>query len=465
MPATESTPIPRPRRIAVFSFHTSPLEQPGIGDAGGLNVYVLNTSRALAAQGITVEIFTRATSSTQPAVVELSEGLRVHHIVAGPFEGLDKESLPLQLSAFIAGVLRAVNKQGPGYFDLIHSHYWMSGQAAVVAAEVWQVPLVHTAHTLAAVKNAHLAVGDSPEPEFRRLAEQYLVDNVDRAVVNTDRERDDLVRYYDAAPGQVDIIAPGADLRCFSPGDPRGTEQARRALGLAQGVKAIGFIGRVQPLKAPDVLLRAFAELVHGAGARRGVTVRRRGNVSPYRLIVVGGLSGSGARTMDLSGLAAELGVAHLVTFLPPRPPQDLAEVYRAVDIVAVPSYSETFGLVALESQACGTPVVAANVGGLAVAIADGETGVLVDGHDVHDWAEALKDMLDADGRRLAMALRAPERARHFSWQATARHLLETYATAMSGYGCRHVQLSHDEQHHDEQHHDEPSAHEHGDTR
>lgn len=431
-------PQRRPRRIAVFSFHTSPLEQPGIGDAGGLNVYVLQTSRALAQMGIEVEVFTRATSSTQAPVQEIEPGLRIHHIVAGPFEGLDKESLPLQLSAFIAGVLRAVNKKGPGYFDLIHSHYWMSGQAAVVAAEVWQVPLVHTAHTLAAVKNEHLADGDEPEPESRRLAEQFLVDNVDRAVVNTDRERDDLVRYYDAEAEQVDVIAPGADLTCYSPGEPRGTEHARRALGLPQGAKAIGFIGRIQPLKAPDLLLRAFAELVHSGCAAANTEPQRRRyhhDVSPYRLIIVGGLSGSGARTMDLGGLAVELGVEHLVTFLPPRAPQDLAEVYRAVDIVAVPSYNETFGLVALEAQACGTPVVAANVGGLSVAIADGETGVLVEGHDVHDWAVALQDILEADGRRIAMALRAPERARQFSWEETAHRLMGTYAKALDGAG------------------------------
>lgn len=415
----------------MISYHTSPLEQPGIGDAGGMNVYVLQTSRALAAAGIAVEVFTRATSSTQAPVVDLGDGVLVRHIVAGPFEGLDKETLPLQLSEFIVGMLRAVADQGPGYFDLVHSHYWMSGQVAVVAAQVWGVPLVHTAHTLAAVKNAFLAAGDEPEPEFRRLGEQFLVDNVDRAVVNTESERTDLVHYYDAAPEQVDIIAPGADLGCYSPGDPRGTEHARRALGLPQGAKVIAFVGRIQPLKAPDLLLRAFAQVVHAADPHG----RRPCNceVSPYRLVIVGGLSGSGARTMDLRGLAQELRVAHLVTFLPPRPPQDLAEVYRAVDVVAVPSYNETFGLVALEAQACGTPVVAARVGGLSVAVADGETGVLVDTHEVEDWADALREILDADGRRIAMALRAPERSRQFSWAATAEHLCHTYARTLAG--------------------------------
>lgn len=442
--APGALPGPRPRRVAVISFHTSPLSQPGVGDAGGLNVYVLNTARALAATGVEVEIFTRATSTTQEPVVQIGEGVRLHHIIAGPLESLGRAELPVQMAPFIAEVLRSVAAAG-ARFDVVHSHYWLSGQAAAVLAQVWDVPLIHTAHTLAAVKNTFLAEGDEPEPDYRRLGEQYVVDNTDRTVVNTERERDDLVRFYDAPPGRVDVIIPGADLACYSPGDPRGTEHARRRLGLPHGAKVIAFVGRIQPLKAPDVLVRAFAALVKDslddAGvaepAQPGAGQLVRSHITPYRLVIVGGYSGNGIGAMDLRALARELGVAHLVTFLSPRPPQDLVEVYRAADVVAVPSYSESFGLVALEAQACGTPVVAANVGGLSIAVADGETGVLIDGHDPAEWGRELRALLDADARRIAMSLRAPERARGFCWTSTAANLVHTYSAAMAEHAER----------------------------
>lgn len=439
-----------PVRVAVVSVHTSPLEQPGVGDAGGLNVYVLNTARALAEQGAEVEIFTRATSASQPEVVEIASGVRVHHVVAGPLEVLDRSVLPVHLAPFIAEVLRLVDaedREGAAPFDVVHSHYWISGQAGTVLAQVWGIPLLHTPHTLAAVKNTFLAEGDSPEPEYRIQGEQYVVDHADRTVVNTEREKDDLVRFYDASPERVDVITPGSDLACYSPGDPRGTELARRRLGIPHGAKVVAFVGRIQPLKAPDVLLRAFAQMVRdsmdsadvegglesGAGAAAGACRNLvRSHITPYRLVIVGGESGNGIGAMDLRGLARELGVEHLVTFLPPRPPQDLVEVYRAADIVAVPSYSESFGLVALEAQACGTPVVAANVGGLSIAVAEGETGTLIDGHDTDMWAQRLRELLDEDARRVAMSLRAPERARRFSWDSTAAALLSTYAGADS---------------------------------
>lgn len=435
---------PLPRRVAVISFHTSPLSQPGVGDAGGLNVYVLNTARSLAATGVEVEVFTRATSATQEPVVQIGDGVRLHHITAGPLEALGREELPVQMAPFISEVLRQVAADGTR-FDVVHSHYWLSGQAATVLAQVWDVPLIHTAHTLAAVKNTFLAAGDEPEPDYRRLGEQYVVDNTDRTVVNTERERDDLVHFYDASPSRVDVIVPGADLACYSPGDPRGTEHARRRLGLPHGAKVVAFVGRIQPLKAPDVLLRAFAALVKDslddAGDAEpdqdGGGQLVRSHITPYRLVIVGGYSGNGIGAMDLHSLARELGVAHLVTFLPPRPPQDLVEVYRAADVVAVPSYSESFGLVALEAQACGTPVVAANVGGLSIAVADGETGVLIDGHDVAVWGRELRALLDADARRIAMSLRAPERARGFCWTSTAENLVATYAKAMAEHSER----------------------------
>lgn len=417
---------PLPRRVAILSFHTSPLAQPGTGDAGGLNVYVLQAARRLARRGVEVEIFTRATHSSQPSVEEAGDGVLVRNIVAGPFEGLRKEDLPTQLCPFVAGVMSAEAGQAPGHYDLIHSHYWLSGQAGLVAAEHWGVPLVHTAHTLASVKNAVLATGDTPEPESRRIGEQQIVDAADRLVVNTTGERDELVGYYDADPANIDVVPPGADLEQYSPGTLRGTEQARRRLGLAQKSEVIAFVGRIQPLKAPDVIVRALAEIVR---------------VQPHRdvrLLVVGGPSGSGLeRPSSLMDLADELGVADHVSFLAPRPPSELVDVYRAADIVAVPSYSESFGLVALEAQACGTPVVAAEVGGLPTAVAHGRTGLTVTGHDPADWAVTLSGLLDDDERRLAMSRAAPEHAAEFSWDSTADGLLAAYAGTMAAYRSR----------------------------
>ena len=423
--------LPLPRRVAVLSFHTSPLAQPGTGDAGGLNVYVLQTARRLAQRGVEVEIFTRATHSSQPPVEEAGDGVLVRNIVAGPFEGLRKEDLPTQLCPFVAGVMRAEAGHAPGYYDLIHSHYWLSGQAGLVAAEHWGVPLVHTAHTLAEVKNAVLTAGDTPEPESRRIGEQQIVDAAHRLVVNTTGERDELVGYYDADPADIDIVPPGADLEQYTPGTQRGTEKARRALGLAQKTEVIAFVGRIQPLKAPDVVVRALAEIVR-ADPHRDV-----------RLLVVGGPSGSGLeRPRSLMDLADELGVADRVNFLAPRPPSELVDVYRAADIVAVPSYSESFGLVALEAQACGTPVVAAAVGGLPTAVADGRTGLTVDGHDPREWARVLGSLLDDDDTRLAMSRNAPDHAAGFSWDSTADGLLASYAGTMAAYRARRAAVT-----------------------
>ncbi len=413
-------PSALPRRIAVISVHTSPLAQPGTGDAGGLNVYVWQTALCLARRGVQVEIFTRATASTDAPIVRAAPGVVVRHVQAGPFEGLDKADLPAQLCAFSASVLAAEAAQASGYFDLIHSHYWLSGQVGWLAANRWGVPLVHTAHTLAAVKNASLAVGDTEEPRLRIIGEQQVVDVADRLVANTATEAGELVSMYHADPGRIDTVAPGADLACFTPGSKAA---ARAELGLDPDEAVVGFVGRIQPLKAPDVLLRAAAPLIDAARADGG---------KPLRVVVVGGPSGTGREhPTALADLAADLGIADRVAFLPPQEPARLAQVYRAADLIAVPSYSESFGLVAIEAQACGTPVLAAQVGGLGVAVADGRSGVLVDGHRVSDWSGALEQMLADPGRLAAMGSAARGHAERFSWDRTADGLLASYARAI----------------------------------
>ena len=415
-------------RVAVLSVHTSPLAQPGTGDAGGMNVYVLQSALELARRGVEVEIFTRATTSADPPVVRVAPGVLVRNVVAGPFEGLDKYDLPTQLCAFTAGVLRAEATHEPGYYDIVHSHYWLSGQVGWLARDRWAVPLVHTAHTLAAVKNATLAEGDAPEPPLRAVGEQQVVDEADRLIVNTEDEAQQLVSLHHAAPDRIDVVHPGVDLATFTPGDKQA---ARAALGLPATDQIVAFVGRIQPLKAPDVLLRAVAKLV---SAGRSEATGEHGRV---RVLIVGGPSGSGLAAPDgLVQLAAELGITDRVTFLPPQPREQLANVYRAADLVAVPSYSESFGLVAVEAQACGTPVVAAAVGGLPVAVRDGISGVLVPGHDTDDWAAAIAGLLKqpADAMRAA----AVAHAATFSWAHTVDALLASYGRAITDYSARH---------------------------
>nr|WP_200834313.1 D-inositol-3-phosphate glycosyltransferase [Amycolatopsis alkalitolerans] len=411
-----------PRRVAVLSVHTSPLEQPGTGDAGGMNVYITHTAVEMARRGISVEVFTRATSSDQPPVAELAPGVLVRHVPAGPFEPLGRDELPAQLCSFTSGVLRAEAFHEPGYYDLIHSHYWLSGQVGWLARDRWGVPLVHTAHTLAKVKNAALADGDKPEPRTRVFGEEQVVAEADCLVANTPVEARQLVSLYGADPRAVRTVEPGVDLERFTPGSKTA---ARDKLGLPQDAAVLAFAGRIQPLKAPDVLLRAAARLLEQSpGLRERLVV-----------LVVGGPSGTGLeQPQALRELAAELGIQEQTRFLPPQPGEMLAEVYRAADVVAVPSYNESFGLVALEAQACGTPVVAAEVGGLPVAVAHGVSGLLVPSHKAHDWASALASVALQPDRRAELGDNAVHHARRFSWERTTDALLGTYAVAAHSF-------------------------------
>ena len=403
-------------RVAMLSVHTSPLEQPGTGDAGGLNVYVVEVAHQLAARGVEVEIFTRTTTADLPPTVELEPGVLVRHVTAGPYEGLGKNDLPGQLCAFAAGVMRTGAHAPEDHYSLVHSHYWLSGQVGWLAADRWQVPLVHTMHTMARVKNLHLAGGDDPEPSGREIGEVQVVEAADRLIANTSGERAELIELYSAEPDKVVVVPPGVDLTLFSPGDRR---QARAEVGLPLDAMVLLFVGRIQPLKAPEVLVEAAAELLARHPQWRGQLV----------VAVLGGPSGSGlAHPQSLQDLATTLGVQAQVRFVPPVPRTELAQWYRAADLVAVPSHSESFGLVAVEAQACGAPVVAARVGGLPSAV--GEAGVLVDGHDIPVWADALEGLLTDPERRKALSRKAVDHAALFGWDRTAERLYEVYVEA-----------------------------------
>jgi len=404
-----------PERVATVSVHTSPLDQPGAGDAGGMNVFIVEVSKRLAAQGIEVDVFTRATSSDLGPVEILAPGVNVRHITAGPFEGLAKNDLPAQLCAFTSAVLRAEAQQEPGHYDVIHSHYWLSGQVGWLARDRWGVPLIHSAHTLAKVKNALLAEGDVPEPRSRVIGEEQVVAEADRLIASTPDEAAQLVQWYDADPAKVLTIPPGVDLDRFRP-----APGARARLGVPDDALVLLFVGRIQPLKAPDLLLRAAAHLIADDPAIRSKLV----------VYVVGAPSGSGLdEPSSLLALANTLGIADRVRFLAPMPPDDLADYYRAADVTVVPSHNESFGLVALEAQACGTPVVAARVGGLVTAVADGKSGLLVDGHRAPDYADAITKVM---GDRAAFSRSAVEHATRFSWDRTTALLLDAYADAMT---------------------------------
>ena len=411
----------------MISLHTSPLDQPGTGDAGGMNVYVIELAKRLAHQGLEVDIFTRATSSALPQVVEAAPGVLVRNIHAGPFEGLSKGELPGQMCVFAREVLRTEAGLPLGHYDAVHSHYWLSGQVGALARDRWGVPLIHTMHTMAKVKNAALADGDTPEPGARVIGEEQVVEAADMLIANTDIEAKQLIELYDAPPGRVEVVHPGVDLAVFG---SLSRSRARADLGLAEDAVVLMFAGRIQPLKAPDVLMRAVAVLLDQTPELR-----------PRLLVpIVGGPSGTGLdHPESLALLASDLGLDDVVRFVPPVAQTDLARWYAAATLVAVPSYNESFGLVAAEAQAAGTPVVAAAVGGLTTVVRDGVSGVLVVGHDPLDWARALRLVIDDSGHAALLGAGARRQAARFSWERTAAATLEVYERARQVLGAEPV--------------------------
>jgi D-inositol-3-phosphate glycosyltransferase len=408
-------------RIATLMVHTSPLEQAGIGDAGGMNIYVVENAIKMAAAGVEVDIFTRATDVNAAPLVELAPGVNVRHIEAGPHKGLSKEELPSQLGALTHGMMQTLATLPKNYYSILHSHYWISGQLGWMVSEQTQIPLVHTMHTMAKVKNLNLAEGDTPEPLTRAIGEEQIVKNARALIANTDAEAASLVSLYDACPDNVFVVTPGVDLQRFTQGS--GKIAARKALDIAPDAQLLTFVGRIQPHKGPEVLVRAVAEMIsHSPHVR-----------AKLALVIIGGASGSGCSEPDrLKALAKFLGVDDVIHFLPPVNRDKLADWYRASDLVCVPSYSESFGLVALEAQACGTPVVATAVGGLRTAVADGISGSLVDGHDPRAWSAVISRLLAEPARRINLALGAIKHASNFGWESTARRTLDVYDSVLS---------------------------------
>ena len=394
------------RRLAVLSLHTSPLAQPGAGDGGGMNVYVRELSSALARAGIDCDVYTRAWHEGLAPVVEVERGFRVHHVVAGPVEPVAKEHLPELLPEFTAAVRRRLETTETA--ELIHANYWLSGVAGHEIKHALELPLVSTFHTLARVKAE--ASCDEPQPEERARAELQTIGCSDAILASTFEERAQLERLYGADPDRIEIVTPGVDHRWFSPGS---RADARAALGL-DGGPVLLFVGRIQALKGADVAVRAVA----GLNGRRAT------------LVVVGGPSGpDGEGELDrLHRLVDDCGLERRVRFVPAQPHHQLATYYRAADACLVPSRSESFGLVALEAAACGTPVVAAAVGGLRTVVDHAHTGFLVEGRDPAAFAAYMGEILDNPRLAAEMSSNAAARALRYRWSITAARLRRIYA-------------------------------------
>ena len=398
--------------------HTSPLDQAGTGDAGGMNIYVVEAAQNMAAMGVKVDIFTRRNNPEVADIVDVAPGVRVIQLNVGPVSGVTKEQLPKLIPDLAAAFKEELSKN---QYDIIHSHYWISGKVAMPVAKEINIPLVHTMHTMARVKNLNLAEGETPEPMIRVQGETQVVAAADALIANTDAEAASLVSLYEACPDNVLVVSPGVNLKVFTAGT--GRLAAREVLDIDKSAHVVSFVGRIQPHKGPEVLIRSISELVsHSPHLRAKLIVN-----------IIGGASGANQSEVErLKELSTWLCIDDVVRFAPPVPRTDLPQWYRASDLVCVPSYSESFGLVALEAQACGTPVVATAVGGLRTAVADGISGVLVDGHDPRAWSSVLARLLQEPQRRVLLSMGAIEHASHFGWDATSRGTLDIYDRVLS---------------------------------
>ncbi len=410
------------RRIAVLSLHTSPLAQPGTGDGGGMNVYVRELTTALARSGVSCDVFTRAWSPDLAAVVHVEPGLRVHHVPAGPLTVLPKETLPAVVDAFTQGVLARMTSPGsPGSpddesipFSSVHANYWLSGLSGHVIKHELNLPLVCTFHTLDRVKAESMPEEvEADMPHRRAEAEASIIECSDAVLASCTVEAQQIASLYGADPDRIRIVPPGVDHAFFGPGH---RPQARRALGLPLTGRLLLFVGRIQPLKCADVAVETLAEL-------------RETGSEPYRLVVVGGPSGPhGEKSYrGLLDLADARGVRDLVHFVAPQPHELLSSFYRAADVCLIPSRSESFGLVALEAAACGTPVVASAVGGLTTLVDHGHTGFLVEDPTPERYAAAVRRIFDEPLLTERFSTSSVLRARRYTWRAAAEALVDLH--------------------------------------
>lgn len=395
----------------MIAYHSSPLAEPGSGDAGGMTVYVREVARALARRGVSTDIFTRATKNS-PRMATLGDGVRVVAIEAGPHRELPKEDLTEYIGEFTAGIRAFATSQRIRY-DVVHSHYWQSGVAAVDVAAAWDAPHVHSQHTLGRVKNTFLAPGDRPESQIRLDGEARVIRAADVQLASTDDEWQQLSCLYGAHHDRLKTVHPGVDHGVFYPEDRL---HARRRLEISPEDAVMLYVGRIQPLKGLELGVRAAAELVPALDR----------NLS---FLVVGGVSGPGGERelRRIKELVDSLELGGTVRFVGPQRHQHLPDFYRAADVLAVCSHSESFGLAALEAHACGTPVISTAVGGLSHIVRDDGSGWLIDTRDPALFATRLKTLLGDGELWDSFSVEAVRAACEFSWDATAATLHELY--------------------------------------
>jgi D-inositol-3-phosphate glycosyltransferase len=396
--------------------HSNPVVEPGVGDAGGMTVYVRQMARSLAARGLEVDIYTRRDAAGTAAVTTLFPGVTVRQIPAGA-PGLSKDEIPAYLPEFTANLVREAEIRGLRY-DLIHSHYWLSGRVASLLSARWGIPFVHTFHTLGRVKNEGRANGEAVEPDSRLRGEARVIADASAIVASAPDEREWLIDLYAAHPERIHVIAPGVDHATFQPGD---REAARVKLGLS-AKRVLLFVGRLQPLKGADTAIEALGHLIEWGRLRK----------EEAALVIVGGASGVGGATEParLRRLAADLGLSDVVRFVAAQPHRELPGYYQAADVCLVPSHAESFGLVALEAQACGTPVVGAAVGGLRSIVRHGQTGFLVQPGASGAFAERVWRILSDGPLATSMGRLAVCGSSDFSWERSAEELYDLYTSS-----------------------------------
>jgi D-inositol-3-phosphate glycosyltransferase len=385
--------------------HTSPLARPGGNKAGGLNVYVLELARQLADLGCSVDIFTRSTSAGTPEVTQLADRLRAVHLEAGPLRPVAPEDLLQHLDHFEATVRDFCRRDGVAY-DIIHSHYWLSGLVGEHLKTIWKVPHVTMFHTLGEIKNR--ASVDEHETDLRIDSEARIIAGADRVICATEQERTLLRQLYAASSDKISVIPLGVDLDRFRPAEK---DEARRALGL-KDERIILFVGRIEPLKGVDILISAAALIESDVECS---------------VLIVGGDESSLTEVAELQALAREKGIEHRVAFVGAVDHDTLPLYYNAADLCVVPSHYESFGLVAVEAMASGVPVVASRVGGLAGTVKDGETGYLIPWLCPEPFAERIDLLLENEPLRRNLGKSAREAVGRFRWENVAGAVLEVY--------------------------------------
>ncbi|OGO51316.1 MAG: hypothetical protein A2148_10420 [Chloroflexi bacterium RBG_16_68_14] len=401
-------------RIAVLSYHTSPLAPLGGRDTGGLNVYVRELTRELAERGHHVDVFTRRTDPDAPEIVAIAApSARLVHIAAGPPRELEKEALPTHLDAFEAGVAAFAERERLAY-DVLHSHYWLSGVVGERLKVRWGVPHIAMFHTLGEVKSRARISEREPAPRIE--AERAIVRNADRIVACGRDERQLLMRLYGADPGRISVVPCGVNLDLFQ---PIAKAEARHQLGLRDDDRILLFVGRIEPLKGVDILLGAAAQL--------------EAEPDCFVLVIGGDSSAREGEMAHLRDLASQLGIAERVSFLGAVDHERLPLFYSAADVCVVPSFYESFGLVALEAMACGTPVVASRVGGLIGTVRDGETGYLIPWRCPEPFAERLDLLLGNEELRRAFGQSAREAVQRYRWGNVAEAVLAIYRELIEG--------------------------------